>query len=113
LLPRLKAALIVFLGKEFKIVSSFELQQVDSLWEDQTHPSDTSSSHIVAESRQKLIELYKDCSKNFIEHTENLINNGQLSTADAVESTQMHIGSNQEEVKKFIKIEQWLANLYG
>ena len=113
MLPRFKAALIVFLGKEFKIVSSFELQQVDSLWEDQTHSSDTSSSHIVTESRQKLIELYKDCSKNFIEHTENLINNGQLSTADAVESTQMHIGSNQEEVKKFIKIEQWLANLYG
>jgi len=94
-------------------VSSFELQQVDSLWEDQTDSSETSSSHIVTESQRKLIELYKDCSNNFIDHTDNLINNGELSIADAIESTQIHIRSNQEEIKKFIKIEQWLASLYG
>jgi len=94
-------------------VSSFELQQVDSLWEDQTDSSETSSSHIVTESQRKLIELYKDCSNNFIDHIDNLINNGELSIADAIESTQIHIRSNQEEIKKFIKIEQWLASLYG
>ena len=68
--------------------------------------------HTATKNRRKLIELYQDCSKNFIDHTESLIHNGRLSTADAVESTKMHIGSNQEEVKKFIKIEQWLENLY-
>ena len=105
MLPKVKDRLDSFLGKEFKIVSSFELQQVDSLWEDQTYSSDTSSSHIVTESRRKLIELYKDCSNNFIDHTDNLINNGELSIADAIESTQIHIRSNQEEIKKFSDME--------
>ena len=111
-MPKVKGRLDSFSGKEFKIVSSFELQQVDNLWEDQTYSSDINSKHSVTESRRKLIELYQDCSKNFIDYTESLIHNGQLSTADAVESTLMHIGSNQEEVKKNIKIERWLASLY-
>ena len=93
-------------------MSSSELQQANSLWEDQTYSSDINSKHLVTESRRKLIELYQDCSQYFIDYTESLIYNGQLSTAEAVESTLMHIGSNQEEVKKIIKIERWLASLY-
>ena len=92
---------------------SSELQQANNLWEDQTYSSDLNSKHLATESRQKLIELYQDCSQYFIDYTESLIYNGQLSTAEAVESTLMHIRSNQEEVKKFIKIERWLANLCG